>query len=508
VSRPNILIVMVDQLSGTFFPDGGPAGFLHAPHLKALAARSARFANAYTTSPLCLPARASFAAGQLPSRTRVYDNAAEFAAAIPTFAHHLRRAGYYTCLSGKMHFVGPDQLHGFEERLTTDIYPADFGWTPDYRKPGERIDWWYHNLGSVTGAGVAETTNQLEYDDEVAFCARQKLFQLARSSDDTERRPWCLMVSFTHPHDPYVARRRFWDLYEGCAQLEPTVGPIASGAQDPHSKRLMLACDYARSRVTTDDVRRSRRAYFANVSYLDEKVGELIDVLDRTRMLDHTVIVFCADHGDMLGERGLWFKMNFFEGSARVPLLVAGPGIAAGTHRAPVSNLDLTATFCELAGVPPGEIAPWTDGESLMPVIAGSARTAPVLMEYAAEGSYAPLVGIREGDWKYVRCTLDPDQLFNLATDPHELKNLAGEPAHAATLAKFRAAADARWDLARFDAEVRESQAQRWVIYEALRKGAYTAWDYQPLQNASERFMRNHMNLDTLESAKRFPRGE
>jgi choline-sulfatase len=102
---------------------------------------------------------------------RVYDNAAEFASDIPTFAHHLRRAGYQTCLSGKMHFVGPDQLHGFEERLTTDIYPADFGWTPDYRKPGERIDWWYHNMGSVTGAGVAEITNQMEYDDEVAFAA-------------------------------------------------------------------------------------------------------------------------------------------------------------------------------------------------------------------------------------------------------------------------------------------------------------------------------------------------
>jgi choline-sulfatase len=137
------------------FPDG-PAEFLHAPNLKALAARSVRFSNNYTASPLCAPGRASFMSGQLPRRTRVYDNAAEFASDIPTYAHHLRRAGYYTCLSGKMHFVGPDQMHGFEERLTTDIYPADFGWTPDYRKPGERIDWWYHNLGSVTGAGVAE----------------------------------------------------------------------------------------------------------------------------------------------------------------------------------------------------------------------------------------------------------------------------------------------------------------------------------------------------------------
>ena len=155
MKRPNILIVMADQLSGVLFPDG-PADFLHVPHLRALAGRATRYANCYTGSPLCAPGRASFMSGQLPRRTRVYDNAAEFCSDIPTYAHHLRRAGYHTCLSGKMHFVGPDQLHGFEERLTTDIYPADFGWTPDYRKPGERIDWWYHNLGSVTGAGVAE----------------------------------------------------------------------------------------------------------------------------------------------------------------------------------------------------------------------------------------------------------------------------------------------------------------------------------------------------------------
>ena len=217
MTQPNILIFMVDQLNGTLFPDG-PAEWLHAPNLKRLAERSVRFANAYTASPLCAPARASFMSGQLPSLTRVYDNAAEFSAEIPTYAHHLRRAGYQTCLSGKMHFVGPDQLHGFEERLTTDIYPADFGWTPDYRKPGERIDWWYHNMGSVTGAGVAEISNQLEYDDDVAFQATQKVYEYARGAD---ARPWCLTVSFTHPHDPYVARKKYWDLYEDCEHLLP-----------------------------------------------------------------------------------------------------------------------------------------------------------------------------------------------------------------------------------------------------------------------------------------------
>jgi choline-sulfatase len=505
--RPNILIIMVDQLNGTFFPDG-PADFLHAPNLKALAARSARFTNNYTSSPLCAPARASFMAGQLPSRTRVYDNAAEYVSSIPTYAHHLRRAGYYTALSGKMHFVGPDQLHGFEERLTTDIYPADFGWTPDYRKPGERIDWWYHNLGSVTGAGVAEITNQMEYDDEVAFLANQKLYHLARENDDAQRRPWCLTVSFTHPHDPYVARRKFWDLYEDCEHLEPVIGDIPFEEQDPHSKRLMLACDYENFSITKEDVRRSRQAYFANISYLDEKVGELIDTLTRTRMLDNTNILFCSDHGDMLGERGLWFKMNFFEGSARVPLMVAGPGIAAGRHLAPVSNLDVTPTLADLAGISLDEIMPWTDGESLKPVIDGGTRTSPVLMEYAAEGSYAPMVAIREGKWKYVHCTLDPEQLFDVDADPREMTNLADDPAHADVIAGLRAKCAARWDMDAFDAAVRESQARRWVVYEALRNGAYYPWDHQPLQKASERYMRNHMDLNILEESKRYPRGE
>ena len=507
MKKPNILIVMVDQLNGTLFPDG-PTDFLHAPHLKALAARSVRFANNYTASPLCAPGRASFMSGQLPSRTRVYDNAAEFASDIPTYAHHLRTAGYYTCLSGKMHFVGPDQMHGFEERLTTDIYPADFGWTPDYRKPGERIDWWYHNLGSVSGAGVAETTNQMEYDDEVAFHAEQKLYDLARSSTDAGRRPWCLTVSFTHPHDPYVARRKYWDLYEDCPALEPDVGFMPYEDQDPHSQRLYKASDYASFDISAEQVRRARRGYFANISYLDDKVGALLDVLERTRQLDDTVILFCSDHGDMLGERGLWFKMCFYEGSARVPLMIAGPGIEAGRVAAPTSNLDILPTLCEIAGIELGGIAPWTDGQSLLPLVGGAARAEPVLMEYAAEGSIAPLVAIRDGKYKFVHCEIDPPQLFDLESDPRELKNLAADPAHAGLVAEFRANVRARWDMGKFDAAVRESQARRWVVYPALRNGAYYPWEFQPLQKASERYMRNHMNLDTLEESKRFPRGE
>ena len=503
VSKPNILIIMVDQLNGTLFPDG-PADWLATPNIKRLAERSVRFTNTYTASPLCAPGRASFMSGQLPSRTRVYDNAAEFASAIPTFAHHLRRAGYYTALSGKMHFVGPDQLHGFEERMTTDVYPADFGWTPDYRKPGERIDWWYHNLGSVVGAGVAEITNQLEYDDEVAAFGVQKLYQLSRGLDE---RPWMLTVSFTHPHDPYVARRKYWDLYEDCAHLQPETGATAFEDQDPHSQRLFLANDYRNFDITDHHIARARRGYFANISYLDDKIGELVAVLQSTRQVENTAIIFCSDHGDMLGERGLWFKMCFYEGSARVPLMIAAPGVVSSTIETPVSNLDLTPTIADLAGVDLSEVAPWTDGESLFPLVAGG-NHGPVLMEYAAEGSQAPLVAIRDGRFKYVHCEIDPPQLFDLAADPLERKNLARNPAHADDARRLADAVRARWDMVRFDTEVRESQARRRVVYEALRNGAYYPWDFHPLQKASERYMRNHLDLNTLEERQRFPRDD
>ena len=129
-------------------------------------------------------------------------------------------------------------------------------------------------------------------------------------------------------------------------------------------------------------------------------------------------------------------------------------------------------------------------------------------MEYTAEGSYAPLVALRSGKYKYTRCSLDPEQLFDMDADPHELINLTDDAAHADALEELRAEADRRWDLDRFDAEVRRSQARRWVVYEALRNGAYYPWDYQPLRNASERFMRNHMDLNEVEEKQRFPRGE
>ena len=501
--RPDFLILMVDQLTGTLWEDG-PADFLDVPNLRALHQRSVNFSNTYSPSPLCTPARGSFMTGRLPSGTAVYDNAAEFPSSLPTFAHYLRASGYYTALSGKMHFVGADQLHGFEDRLTTDIYPADFGWTPDWRVPFDRVDWWYHNLSSVTEAGVAHTSNQLEYDDEVVYHARRSLLDLARHRDE---RPFCLTVSFTHPHYPYTARPQYCDRYEGVAIPDPAVPNLTAGERDPHSQRIFDAVDAERYTVTEQHVRDARRAYCANISYLDEKVGELLSTLEDCGFADNTVVVFVSDHGDMLGERGLWYKMNFFEGAARIPLSIAAPGrFTPGKVDMPATAMDVLPTLLELAGIDASLPAIPLDGQSLVAAAEGKADAERMIAaEYMAEGSVCPMVMLRKGPWKYVYCQADPVQLFNLESDPHELENLALNAQHGDTLAYFDACRIQRWNLASLDADIRENQQRRILCYEALRQGRYTPWDYQPVQDASQRFMRNHLDLNEVEAGSRVP---
>jgi choline-sulfatase len=191
-----------------------------------------------------------------------------------------------------------------------------------------------------------------------------------------------------------------------------------------------------------------------------------------------------------------------------VPLMIAAPGWNPELVDQPVSTLDVTPTLAALAGIDIAKLAPWTDGEDLAPLAKGTGGRGPVPMEYAAEGSEAPLVCLRDGCFKLTLCDQDPPMLFDLKADPKELTNLASDPVYSDTLAKLAQQAAERWNLAGFDGAVRESQARRWVVYEALRNGAYFPWDYQPLQKASERYMRNHMDLNVLEENQRYPRGE
>jgi choline-sulfatase len=504
-SKPNVLVIMFDQLTPSALGCYGNS-VVQTPTIDRLAAEGVVFDAAYSNSPLCTPARYCMMTGQLPSTSKGYDNAAYLASTVPTFVHLMRLGGYRTVLSGKMHFVGPDQLHGFESRRTPDIYPADFGWTPDWRSPLERIDWWYHNMDSVTGAGVAEVTNQLMYDDEVGFHATRALHDLARADDE---RPFLMVASFTHPHDPYVTRQQYWDRYRSADIPMPVVPGIPS-PDDPHSVRLRGAIDPTKVSVTEAHIRNARHAYYGNVSYCDDWASRLLETLKQLKLDDNTVVIVLADHGDMLGERGLWYKMNFFEGSARIPLIVHSPKhFSARRVAAPVSLVDVLPTLVDFAGVQDHASGiPHLDGESLVPLCEYVAPSMPrtVTGQYMAEGSIAPIVMIRRGGLKYIHCPADPDQLFDLQTDPLEMRNLAADPSHALTVEALRAEVTSRFDLDRMHTEVLEDQAKRRLVDAANRIGTFTPWDYSPGRNAANEYMRNHLDLNDVERLARWPR--
>ena len=501
MTKPNIVLIMADQLAPHFTGTYGHP-LVKTPHMDALAARGARFDAAYCNAPLCAPSRFSFMSGQLVTRIAAYDNASEFPATVPTFAHYLRHMGYRTCLSGKMHFVGPDQLHGFEERLTTDIYPADHAWTPDWELPDERIDKWYHNMDAVRQAGVAATTFQIEYDEETAFFARRKIFEYRMNHVE----PFAMVVSFIHPHDPYVARPEWWNLYDHDA-IDMPASPNAS---DPHSLRLMKGIEADSVAVTDEEVRNARHAYYANVSYFDSKVGEVIKALEESDQLDNTVVIVTADHGDMLGERGLWYKMSFLEHSGRVPLIIAGPGISQTRVDAPCSLVDILPTFLEIAGEPTPELGMPIDGKSLWSAATGGEPLqTEAIGEYCAEmaPSY-PVFMIRRGRWKYLHCDADPAQLYDIEADPMELTNLADDPAHAETARAFAHEVAERWDSDAIRANVLATQKQRRAIHAAMEAGIITSWDYNPPRDASQEFVRNTVSWDDVLHRMQYPAPE
>ncbi|MDA7634833.1 choline-sulfatase [Alphaproteobacteria bacterium] len=501
--QPNIVLIMADQLAPQFTSSYGHP-VVKTPHMDRLAERGMRFDSAYCNAPLCAPSRFSFMSGQLVTRIAAYDNASEFLSSIPTFAHYLRGMGYRTCLSGKMHFVGPDQLHGFDERITTDIYPSDFAWTPDWELADERIDKWYHNMDSVREAGVAQTTFQIEYDEEVAFFARRKLFEYAAE----KQHPFCMVASFIHPHDPYVARPEWWDLYDHDAIDMPAL-TIPFDQQDGFSRRLMDGIEASTIVPSDDDIRNARHAYYANTSYFDSKVGHIVQTLEECGQLDNTIVIVTADHGDMLGERSLWYKMNFFEHSARVPLIMAGPGVHNGAVNSPCSLVDILPTMLDIAQTdqtPTPSYGQPIDGRSLWGMATTGAEDHGVAIgEYCAEMTAHPVIMIRRGDYKYIYCPSDAPMLFNIASDPRETTNLADDPDHIELAQQFAAEIAAGWDMDTIRHDVIAKQKQRQAVYQAMQSGKRADWDYNPPRHASEEYVRNHMDWTEAAAKTRFP---
>ncbi|MBI1778716.1 MAG: choline-sulfatase [Proteobacteria bacterium] len=494
--RPNFLIIQADQLTARALAAYGNR-IVKAPNIDRLARNGVVFERAYCNYPLCAPSRFSMLAGRLASRIGAYDNGAEFPASVPTFAHYLRILGYQTCLAGKMHFIGPDQLHGFEERLTTDIYPSDFNWTANWDdassdSTGGRLLAAAGEAQGVRAAGIYERTVQLDFDDEVAFRAVRKIHDHARGDD---QRPFCLFVSFTHPHDPFAIPRRYWDRYRHEDIDLPKVPALARDRLDPHSQRLYDHIAVAAAGLTEAQVKLARHAYYGAISYIDDRIGDLLTALDTAGLSQETVVVFLSDHGEALGERGLWFKRSFFEPAMRIPLIFNAPQrFAARRCNRTVSLVDLFPTLIDLADPQSnnGAIATGTDGHSLRALLLGQTHAWPNLAfaEMTCEGTSAPCLMVVEGSLKYIHCETDPPLLYDLDADPFERENLAGHPAHAESLRQLHDRLERTWNVAALTQAVVDSQRRRRIVDRANAVGTVTTWDYAGRAPSHDRYFR------------------
>jgi choline-sulfatase len=300
--------------------------------------------------------------------------------------------------------------------------------------------------------------------------------------------------------------QEYWDRYEGVDIPLPKV-EIAQENQDSHSKRLLQTIDLWDNPVPDEAKIRARRAYFAACSFVDDQVGKLVRLLKNCQLDKDTIIVFSGDHGDMLGERSLWYKMSWYENSARVPMIINGPNIAPKKVNESVSTMDLLPTFVDLAGGQVDERLP-LDGSSLHDyLVSDKPGKDEVFGEYMGEGTVTPTYMIRRNQWKFTYSLVDGPQLYNLVEDPQELQDLATstEPQNQKMLAKFEAEAREKWDFKTIHNDVVRSQRMRQLACSALKIGRKESWDYQPPANDKDRFIRSHIPLDELERRARFP---
>ncbi len=504
--KPNLLVIMSDQLAAQFLPCYGHK-VVYAPNIDKLASQGVVFDRAYTNSPLCAPSRFVFMSGSMPSAIRAWDNGSEFSSEVPTFAHYLSAENYRTALNGKMHFIGPDQLHGFETRLMTDIYPADFEWSPNWSAPTEHQDW-FHNMEVVTKAGTCTRSMYLDYDDEVIFKSKQYLFDQAK---DDNQQPFMLTVSMIQPHDPYLCRKEKWDIYSN-KEIDLPITPYGTVEEDAHSKRLRDT--YGASEMMLDDqtIINARRAYYATISDIDEKVGELMQTLEETGLKDNTIVIFTSDHGDMLGERGMWFKMSYLEHSARIPLIIHAPKMfSSGRVSRAVSLVDILPTLVELSkdGNKAG-YASKIDGRSLLPHLSRTGGHDEVHGEYFAEGTLGPIFMILREGKKFISTgisnnAMEPDQYFDLNNDPHEHYNLVESKKHCAEIAALRDEISQRYNIDRLHGQILESQRRRHFLKDIMKQQK-VSWDFSPNQYSSGQYIRSHIPIYELEKRARFPK--
>jgi choline-sulfatase len=454
-ARPkNVLLLMADQHRRDAL---GVAGnpLAHTPALDSLARSGARFDGAYCANPVCVPSRASLLTGLYTHHHQTYNNATPWPFEHKTVAHYFGSAGYMTALIGKMHFVDA-QTHGFDYHLDfndwfqflgpkTKLYADELSRANSGSGQPEIDDLWRdegdpwkgaRTLDSRKGSVAVGRASEIPEEDHFeSFVARETVRFLRNHG---KRQPFFAISSCLKPHDPFMPARRFAAMFRAeDMKLPPTWGKVDL-ATAPKQVRNAIEQTAATPELSDPAQARQRIAmYYASLAQMDDAMGKVLAALRELDLENDTIVLYTSDHGEMLGDRGLWNKFQFYEGSCGVPLLVRAPGTTApGTQCAtPVSLVDVLPTLGELCGVP----APKLDGYSLVPQLRNSRerRPSPVFSEYDLRTPRAKYM-IRRDDWKYTFRANDLAELYDMRADPAEMANLAQSPRHAATVESLK----------------------------------------------------------------------
>ncbi|MCL4402805.1 MAG: sulfatase-like hydrolase/transferase [Acidobacteria bacterium] len=415
----NVLFLMSDEHS----PHA--AGWLgnkivRTPALDALARQGTAFTSAYCQNPICVPSRASFLTSRMPSEVGVLANDGGLVNNVPTLATEFRKAGYVTNWMGKTHWGGEsgfDSPHGSDDDTSK-------------RKKGSRLP---------EDAAVATWPITGEIDTAAKNYALRFL-------EENRGKRFFAGVSFRKPHFPFVVQEEYYRTYKGRVDA-PRVTPKMIDELPLLSRHERE--NYGFAKLTGPQIRKAREIYYGMVTYMDGLVGEVLKKVDELGLRENTIILYTADHGEMAGEHGLWYKNSFYEGSVHVPFVWSFPkAIRQGARiDAPVMNMDIFPTLCDLCGVPKPQSL---EGRSLLPLMKG---TEDGKDRYAmAENFRAGFAGrmIRQGQWKYCYFHKDREQLFDLRNDPEESENLVNRPEHREMIAALKARILKNWRVEEF----------------------------------------------------------
>ena len=455
----NLIVIMSDEHSAKTLGCYGHS-IASTPNLDRLAASGTLFTNAYCNSPVCVPARAVFATGTYVHQNGFWDNADPYDGTIPTWHHRLRDAGMHVVSFGKLHFRDPHDDNGFSQEIIPMHVVEGKGDLMSLLRDELPRRAASYKMAEFAGAGESSYTT---YDRAIVAHAQTWLHEQASCYAD---RPWALFVSFVAPHFPLTAPpEHFYRYYRDPALRMPKLYDVADRPNDPYLREYGASFAYDEHFDSADRVRRAVSGYLGLCSFLDENVGKIMDALRASGHADDTRIIYTSDHGDNLGARGVWGKSTMYEESVAVPLIMAGPGIAAGqVCTTAVSHVDAFPTILEAAGVQPEAADRALPGRSLFAVAAGADAARPAFSEYHGMGSVTGTFMVRHGRWKYIHSVAYDPLLFDLSADPEELTNCAADPACAGALADCRAVLQGICDPATVDAAAKTRQAAQLAL--------------------------------------------